>query len=64
MSEVQTVIRSANRIAQRLEGDIKKLCAELSDLADKVEAAGKAGHFVNYTKAVRRARKLIKEVRP
>lgn len=39
------------------------LAAELTDLADKVETAGRAGYFVNYQPAVRRARAVIKAYR-
>lgn len=40
-----------------------KLRAELSDLASKVRDAGRAGCFVNWTPAYRRAQKVLKETK-
>ncbi len=39
----------------------ERLRAELRDLADKVRCAGRAGYFVNWQPAYRRARKLLKD---
>lgn len=42
---------------------IVRLRAELSDLAAKVKDAGKAGYFVNWTPAYRRAQLALKETK-